>query len=151
MPQDPPKPDGPATDSGQWIEKVLPTRLEAIRETEREVLTRLRELGYDEDQRFAVRLALEEALVNAMKHGNRMDPNRSVRLWYRTSPEQAEIRVADEGAGFDPGQIPDPTVDENLYKPCGRGIMLMRCYMDEVAYSSTGREVRMVKYRHKKV
>ena len=130
-----------------WTEKVLPTRLEAIRETEREVLGRLEALGYDEDHRFAVRLAFEEALVNAMKHGNRMDPSCQVRLAYRVSPERVEIRITDEGKGFDSAAVPDPTADENLNKPCGRGIMLMRSYMDEVSYTSAGREVRLVKYR----
>ena len=130
-----------------WTEKVLPTRLEAIRETEREVLGRLEALGYDEDHRFAVRLAFEEALVNAMRHGNRMEPSCQVRLAYRVSPERVELRITDEGKGFDSAAVPDPTADENLNKPCGRGIMLMRSYMDEVSYTSAGREVRLVKYR----
>lgn len=134
-------------DLGAWTEKILPTDLAGIRESERDLLARMAAVGYDEDHRFAVRLAFEEAMVNAMKHGNKMDPSRSVTLSYRVSPERVEIRVADEGPGFDPGGVPDPTADENLNKPCGRGIMLMRCYMDEVAYSSSGKEVRMVKYR----
>ena len=133
--------------AGAWTEKTLPTSLEVIRETQREVLMRLRELGYDEDHRFAVRLAFEEALVNAMKHGNRMDPSRSVRVRYRVSPERVEIYVADEGPGFDPGIVPDPTADETLRRPCGRGIMLMRSYMDEVSYTARGSEVHMVKHR----
>ena len=132
---------------GPWIRRVLPSELERIREAEGEVLGRLGELGYGEDDRFAVRLALEEALVNAMKHGNRMDASRRVRVAYRASAEQVEIHVADEGEGFDPAQVPDPTADENLSKPSGRGIMLMRCYMDEVTYVCEGREVHMVKYR----
>ena len=130
-----------------WTEEVLPTRLTAIRESERKVLARLAALGYGEDHCFAVRLAFEEALINAMKHGNRMDPSRQVRLAYRVSPERVEIRVADEGAGFRPDCVPDPTVDENLQRPCGRGVMLIRSYMDEVIYSANGTEVRMVKYR----
>ncbi len=134
-------------DRGAWTEKVLPTDLAAVRGTEREVLGRLRDLGYDEDQLFAVRLALEEALVNAMKHGNGFDPSRSVYVRYRASPKRVEIRVADEGTGFDPAGVPDPTSDENIERPCGRGIMLMRCYMDEVTFSGRGNEVLMVKYR----
>lgn len=134
-------------DLDAWTEKVLPTDLAAIRPTERDVLMRLRELSYDDDHLFAVRLALEEALVNAMKHGNKLDPSRSVRVSYRVLPERVEIRVTDEGGGFDPGVIPDPTSDENLDKPCGRGVMLMRCYMDEVTYSPAGNEVFMVKHR----
>ena len=141
--------NAPESDNGMaWIEKQLPTRLETIREAEMEVVNRLESLGYNEDICFAVRLAFEEAIVNAMKHGNRMDPDRHVLLAYRASPERVEIRVRDEGDGFDPCGIPDPTADENLRKPCGRGIMLMRSYMDEVSYSSSGTEVLMVKYRH---
>jgi len=139
----PPKTD----DLGAWTERVLPTSLAEIRGTERDVLMRLRELAYDDDHLFAVRLALEEALVNAMRHGNQFDPNRSVRVSYRISPDRVEIRVVDEGHGFDPSQVPDPTADENLDKPCGRGIMLMRCYMDKVEFSPRGNEVFMVKRR----
>ena len=137
----------PSGDSRAWTEKTLPTHLGAIRAVEAELMARLLDLGYDEEHRFAVRLAIEEALVNAMKHGNRMDPSRQVRLRYCASPECVEISVADEGAGFDPAAVPDPTADENLRKPCGRGIMLMRAYMDEVSYSGSGQEVHMVKYR----
>ena len=132
---------------GPWTERILPTRIEVIREPERDVLLRLRELGYNEDCRFAVRLALEEALVNAMRHGNRMDPVRCVHVGYRILPQQVEIRVSDEGEGFDPSKVPDPTADENLAKPSGRGIMLMRCYMDEVSYTCGGRQVYMRKAR----
>jgi serine/threonine-protein kinase RsbW len=131
-----------------WVWMVLPSRLDRIRQTEHEIEARLLEMGYDEDQRWAVRLALEESLVNAMKHGNRLDPTRSVRVAYHISPEKSEVRIADQGRGFDPGQVPDPTADENLHKPCGRGIMLMRSYMDSVTFAAGGTEVHMVKYRH---
>jgi len=132
-----------------WTEEVLPTQLPAIRAAERKVMSQLAALGYDEDYCFAIRLAFEEALINAMKHGNRMDPNRHVHLAYRILPDRVEIRVADEGPGFDPVGVPDPTSDENLSRPCGRGIMLMRSYMDEVSYSPKGSEVQMVKYRRR--
>ncbi len=130
-----------------WTERVLPTNLMAVRTAERELLNRLAAAGYDDDHRFAVRLAFEEALVNAMKHGNRMDPRRTVRVRYRVTDECVEICVADEGGGFEPGCVPDPTTDENLQRPCGRGIMLIRSYMDEVAYEPPGNEVYMLKYR----
>lgn len=138
----------PDTDSAYpWIEKTLPTQLEAIRDAEGDVMDRLDQLGYDEDHQFAIRLAFEEALVNAMKHGNGMDPSRQVVLGYRVSPECIQIHVRDEGTGFDPCCVPDPTTDENLQRPCGRGIMLMRSYMDTVKYDCRGREVQMIKYR----
>lgn len=138
-----------ADDSCPWTERVLPTSLDAIRAAEAEVIDLMGALGYDEDHRFAVRLAAEEALVNAMKHGNHMDPARHVRLCYRVLPERVEIRVCDEGEGFDPACVADPTADENLHKPCGRGIMLMRSYMDAVSYGVSGREVNMIKYRNR--
>jgi len=138
----------PETDGDYpWTEEVLPTRLDIIPEAETAVLSALEDLGYDEDHWFAVRLALEEALVNAMKHGNRMDPSRKVRMAYRIAPDRVDIRVRDEGQGFNPQGVPDPTTDENLQRPCGRGIMLMRSYMDSVRYSGGGNEVHMVKYR----
>ena len=138
----------PDTDSAYpWAEKVLPSQLEAIREAEVDVMDRLSRHGYDEDHQFAIRLAFEEALVNAMKHGNRMDPARRVTLAYRVSPECVQIHVRDEGTGFDAGCVPDPTTDENLQRPCGRGIMLMRSYMDTVSFACCGKEVQMVKYR----
>ena len=130
-----------------WIEKVLPTRLEAIREAEGDVMERLENLGYDEDHQFAIRLAFEEALVNAMKHGNCMEPSRRVALAYRVSPECIQIRIRDDGEGFNSACVPDPTTDENLQRPCGRGIMLMRSYMDTVQYACRGKEVRMVRFR----
>jgi serine/threonine-protein kinase RsbW len=135
-------------DGGEWTEKVLPTALEAIRPATAEVIERMAALGYNEDERFAVRLAAEESLVNAMKHGNRMDAAKTVRLCYRVGARRVEMGVRDEGEGFDSAAVPDPTADENLHKPCGRGIMLMRCYMDEVSYGGQGREVLMIKYRH---
>jgi len=136
-------------DSSGWTERVFPTDLGAIRAPEHDLIARLVECGYDEDYRFAVRLAFEEAVVNAMKHGNRMDPGRQVHVRYRISPERIDICVADEGQGFNPGGVPDPTCDENLQRPCGRGIMLIRAYMDEVSYSTKGNELCMVKFHHR--
>jgi serine/threonine-protein kinase RsbW len=94
---------------------------------------------------FSVRLALEEALVNAIKHGNQMDRSKKVRISYRFVIDRFEIRIADEGGGFDPDDIPDPTAIENLERPCGRGLMLMRHYMTEVTYNDEGNVVFMVK------
>jgi len=112
---------------------------------ESEVLERVRQMGYDETARFAVRLALEEAINNAIKHGNRGDPAKAVEIVCSVTPERAEITVRDQGEGFDPASVPDPTAEENLQKPCGRGIMLMRAYMDEVRYNAKGNAVTLLK------
>jgi serine/threonine-protein kinase RsbW len=94
---------------------------------------------------FSIRLALEEALVNAIKHGNQMDRSKKVRIAYRLLPDRFEVQITDEGTGFDPTDVPDPTAAENLERPCGRGLMLMRHYMNEVVYSSSGNSVSMSK------
>ena len=94
---------------------------------------------------FSVRLALEEALVNAIKHGNQMDRAKKVHIAYRVGPERFDIHIRDEGPGFDPADVPDPTAAENLERPCGRGLMLMRHYMTEVEYNATGNSVSMTK------
>jgi serine/threonine-protein kinase RsbW len=95
---------------------------------------------------FSIKLALEEALVNAIKHGNQMDRAKKVRIAYRIHADRFEVSVADEGAGFDPGDVPDPTAFENLERPCGRGLMLMRHYMSEVAFNDRGNSVTMCRH-----
>ena len=94
---------------------------------------------------FSIKLALEEALINAIKHGNQMDRAKKVRVLYRVLPYHFEVEVKDEGPGFDPSDVPDPTAVENLERPCGRGLMLMRHYMTEVEYRRGGSSVVMSK------
>lgn len=125
---------------------VIPTDLKAARPIESEVLELARSQGYSDEAAFAIKLALEEALTNAMKHGNRSDASKSVTVEYEVGPKRTVIEVTDEGKGFEPHAVPDPTADENLECPTGRGIMLMRAYMDEVTYSRGGRTVRLVKH-----
>ena len=103
---------------------------------------------FTEQEIFCIRLAVEEALVNAMKHGNRMDRSKKIQVSYRVHADQFEVLIADEGCGFDPSDVPDPTADENLERPCGRGLMLMRHYMTEVCFSRCGTSVRMSKQRN---
>jgi serine/threonine-protein kinase RsbW len=94
---------------------------------------------------FSIKLALEEALINAIKHGNQMDRAKKVRIVYQLNADRFDIHVSDEGPGFDPGDVPDPTAFENLERPCGRGLMLMRHYMTEVAFNDRGNGVIMSK------
>lgn len=104
------------------------------------------DLGYSERCSFAIRLALEEGLINAIQHGNKGDQGKSVDVVYDADEKRIEITITDQGEGFDPETIPDPTVDENLEKPTGRGIMLMRAYMDEVHFSQHGKRVILTKF-----
>jgi serine/threonine-protein kinase RsbW len=94
---------------------------------------------------FSIKLALEEALVNAIKHGNQYDRNKSVHVVYEIHPDRFTVRITDEGTGFDSADVPDPTAVENLERPCGRGLMLMRHYMTDVAFTERGNSVVMSK------
>jgi serine/threonine-protein kinase RsbW len=86
-------------------------------------------------------------LTNAVKHGNAYDPEKKVTVRYAVTPETLVVIVRDEGPGFIPAAVPDPTSPERLSVPSGRGIMLLRAYMDEVEYRDKGREVRFAKHR----
>ena len=97
---------------------------------------------------FGIKLALEEALVNAIKHGNQMDRSKKVHVSYQVVPERFDVLITDEGPGFDPEDVPDPTAVENLERPCGRGLMLMKHYMSEVAFKGRGNTVAMSKLRN---
>lgn len=116
-----------------------------IDRAQEQVLATLERLGYPDAARFAVRLAMEEALTNAFHHGHKgLPPDETVRMEYRATPDQIEIIVEDKGPGFNPNDVPDPTRDENLEIPTGRGLLLMRAYMAEVEYLGRGNRVRMV-------
>ncbi len=101
--------------------------------------------AYPKASVFAVRLALEEAVSNAFHHGHRSMPEGTpVRLEYRIEPTRVALAVEDRGPGFNPASVPDPTLDQNLESPSGRGLMLMRAYMTRVEFNSRGNKVTMV-------
>ena len=123
-------------------EYVIPSDLEAARRVQDRIEAVVK-AAFDEHDAFAVKMAVEEALVNAIKHGNQMDRTKKVRICYRLLTDRFECHISDEGPGFDPADVPDPTAVENLERPCGRGLMLMRHYMNEVAYNAEGNRVSM--------
>jgi serine/threonine-protein kinase RsbW len=100
---------------------------------------------YSDDAAFAISLSLEEAMINAIKHGNKEDPSKKVMVEAQVTPDQVEIVIEDEGPGFDRSSVPDPTSDENLERLHGRGILLMEAYMTKVEFSRGGRRVRMIR------
>lgn len=124
---------------------MIKSDLKAARKVGTRVLSAAQANGYDEACTFAIRLAIEEGLNNAIKHGNRFIPDKRVEVEFDIDKKRATITITDQGDGFDPSAVPDPTTDENLQKPTGRGIMLMRAYMDKVCYNSRGNQVCMVK------
>ena len=117
----------------------------AGRDVQDRILADLQRHGFSTDTTFAIRIALEEAMVNAIKHGNGLDPAKKVHIESRVTPKRAEITIEDEGPGFDRSSIPDPTNDDNIERPSGRGILLIEAYMDDVQWSRGGRRLRMVK------
>jgi serine/threonine-protein kinase RsbW len=100
---------------------------------------------YDDHQIFALRLALDEALSNAIKHGNANNPTKKVFVDFTIDHNHIEISICDEGPGFKPEALPDPTAEENLELPNGRGVMLIKAYMTSVSYNDKGNCVTMIK------
>jgi serine/threonine-protein kinase RsbW len=123
----------------------IPSDPAEARRVQDEIEQLLKDSRCGERDLFGIKLALEEALVNAIKHGNGMDRAKKVHISCQVSPDRFEVHIADEGPGFDPGDVPDPTAVENLERPCGRGLWLMRHYMSEVSFSERGNAVRMSK------
>ena len=113
------------------------------------ILSELKANKYKQEDIFAVHLALEEAFTNAITHGNKMNSDKEVKIDYSVGLDKFEISMMDEGDGFDPGAVPDPRYGENLYKINGRGLLLMRSYMDVVEFNDRGNSVRMVRYKEK--
>ena len=134
-----------ASAGGEPMHFVIPSDLQRGREVQEAILTACRAAGFTEDAFFAVKLALDEAVTNAIKHGNGMSPTKRVDVLARVTPERAHVEVRDEGPGFVRRQVPDPTLEENLDKCSGRGLMLIEAYMSEVDWSEDGRTIKMVK------
>lgn len=128
-----------------FTEVTIPSDSAEARRFQERIEQLLANQDVTEQETFSIRLALEEALVNAIKHGNQMDKSKRVQISYRFVGDRFEIHITDEGSGFDPDDVPDPTAIENLERPCGRGLMLMRHYMTEVRYNDRGNAVTMVK------
>jgi serine/threonine-protein kinase RsbW len=103
--------------------------------------------GYAEKHIFGMRLALEEAIQNAVKHGHRGDALRAVRITWHLNGERVVAEVEDQGAGFDPEEVPDPRAPENLERTCGRGLFLMRHYMTWVRCNARGNRVTLCRER----
>jgi serine/threonine-protein kinase RsbW len=128
-------------------EVSIPSDLAEARRVQELIEGALQASAYSEHDIFSIKLALEEALVNAIKHGNQMDPDKRVVVAYSVTPARFDIRITDEGDGFRPEDVPDPTAIENLERPCGRGLLLMRGFMTEVEYHGKGNVVSMAKVR----
>jgi serine/threonine-protein kinase RsbW len=132
----------------ETTELTFPSRIEAVGEAAAAVSEFLNRLKIGEDVAFGVDMAVREAVTNAVLHGNKLDEAKVVELKLRNTPAVFEITVHDQGNGFNPNDVPDPTKDENILRTSGRGIFFMRNFMDEVDWSADpngGTTVRMIK------
>ena len=123
----------------------IPNNTETAREVQERIIGLMEQNAWPMRECFGVRLALEEAMVNAIKHGNRMEPEKQVFIACELTAEEITVVIEDQGEGFKPEDVPDPTEDENLENPGGRGIMLIRSFMNAVAYNDRGNRLTMIK------
>jgi serine/threonine-protein kinase RsbW len=106
--------------------------------------------GFDEDDALNVGIAVREAVINAIVHGNRLDPSRKVEVNLQARPRSIRARVRDQGAGFDSGATPDPTIGDNIMRSSGRGLLVMRAFVDSVDFKfreGRGMDVTLKKNR----
>ena len=131
----------------EQFEVIIPSDTEAGQAVQERIVSRLESLEYSVRDVFGVCLALEEALVNAIKHGNGLDPDKTVRVNCLIEDDLLRVEIEDQGPGFNMGEVPDPTAEENLERPCGRGIMLIKSFMTNVEYNAKGNRVVLEKKR----
>jgi serine/threonine-protein kinase RsbW len=128
---------------------ILDSVLDSVQTVEETAEAYAREAGFDDDTVLDIAMVSREAAVNAVLHGNKKDPAKHVTATFELTDEALKITVADEGQGLDPDKIPDPLAEENVMRTSGRGVFLMRHYMDEVHFRqlTPGTEITLVKRR----
>jgi serine/threonine-protein kinase RsbW len=127
------------------VRKTIPSVNAASQDIQRKILAAVEKSGFTPHSVFAIKLALEEAMINAIKHGNKLDPTKNVHIEAKVTPKVAQITIEDEGPGFKRSHVPDPTLEENREKCSGRGILLIESYMNSAQWSHNGRRLRMIK------
>lgn len=127
------------------IEFEFPSALSLMHSVLNYLTKRVEKLGVVKSEDSHLFIALDEAFVNAVKHGNQFDPQKNVRISVDVSPQEATFTFEDEGEGFDVAKIPDPRDPENLFKTSGRGVLIIHNVMDAVQYNERGNRITMVK------
>ena len=130
------------------IDEVLDSTLESVDKAERVTLDLARESGFGEEELDRIGMSVRECMVNAVVHGNRYSSHKKVKLSLSRTPERFTVRISDQGEGFDPGALPDPLSGDNLLRHSGRGIFLMKAFMDDLQVrrlQPAGTEVTLVK------
>ena len=129
---------------------IFPSTLESVDRAEQAVVDAARQAGFAEDDLHGIAMAVRECVVNAVTHGNRYDSEKTVQLSVARTPENLTVRISDQGEGFDPDALPDPLAPENLMRSSGRGVFLVKAFMDEYRVrriEPSGTEVTFVKKR----
>lgn len=111
------------------------------------VLEQLEKTKWNNKDTFGIHMAMEEAIMNAIHHGNACAPDKTVHVVIEIFDDRFYAKITDQGCGFDPDDLPDPTEDENVEKDCGRGVMLIMNFVDVVVYNAKGNSVELTKHR----
>jgi serine/threonine-protein kinase RsbW len=132
------------------VSYTLESTLETVNSAEETAGRMAAEAGFDDEEIMKISMAVREAAVNAVLHGNAYDPAKKVTLSFERTGRDLVITIRDQGKGLDPARVPDPLAPENLMKTSGRGIFLIRSFMDvvEIHPSQTGTELKMIKHVH---
>lgn len=133
----------------ETVERFLDSTLESVDHAEEITVGLAKKAGFDEDDLTKIGMAVRESMVNAVVHGNRYNANKKVRFSVSKNANSLTVRIADEGEGFDFEHLPDPLAPENLLRSSGRGIFLIRSFMDEFQarrLEPEGMEVTLVKH-----
>ena len=136
--------------TAQRVSYSLESSLDSVNKAEEEATKMAMKSGFDEDEAGRISMAVREATVNAVLHGNHYDPNKRVAVSFENTGSELVITIKDQGIGLEPENVPDPLAPENLLKQSGRGIFLIRAFMDEVRFRKLdpGTEITLIKKVH---
>lgn len=134
-------------DASWTLDKIFPSDLESGHSVIDALIAALESAGWLGRDLFHVQMAIEEAVVNAIEHGNRRDPAKQVHVLFQVFQDRAELTITDQGDGFEHWNVADPTEEERLDRPRGRGVLLIRELMSESRYNDKGNSVWMLKWR----
>ncbi len=129
------------------VSHTMESTLESVNKAEEMADKAASQAGFDEDARGGISMAVREAMINAVMHGNGYSPDKRVKLSFDQAGGNLVITIRDEGPGMNPDEVPDPLAPENLMKQSGRGIFLMRAFMDDVQFRKVdpGTEITLIK------
>ena len=128
---------------------TLDSSIDSVDKVEQAAQSFAERAGFDEDTAANISMAVREAAVNAVIHGNAYNPEKNITVSFEANSDALVFRVADQGSGFDPTRVPDPLAPENILRGSGRGIFLIRAFMDEVHFRQLhpGTELTLIKHR----